>query len=142
MMSFKGNMKAKEVENLCNVFASELLLPSSVFLSRIGVKRHDISLVELSDIKKQYGISIDTIMDSMRRHNVITGRCYEGYLKKKRSFPDFNAVVEQSMAIPKTTGRFARMVYRALADEIISFSKAAALLNTSIETVKHQLILI
>ena len=113
-----------------------------MFLSRIGVKRHDISLVELSDIKKQYGISIDTIMDSMRRHNVITGRCYEGYLKKKRSFPDFNAVVEQSMAIPKTTGRFARMVYRALADEIISFSKAAALLNTSIETVKHQLILI
>ena len=142
MMSFKVNMKAKEVENLCNVFASELLLPSSVFLSRIGVKRHDISLVELSDIKKQYGISIDTIMDSMRRHNVITGRCYEGYLKKKRSFPDFKAVVEKSMAIPETTGRFVRMVYRALADEIISFSKAAALLNTSVETVKRQLQLV
>lgn len=142
LMRFKGDIKAKEVENLCNIFASELLLPSSVLLSRIGIKRHDISLAELSDLQKQYGISIDAIMDAMRRLDVITDRRYDGYLKKKRSFPDFRAVVEQSMAIPETTGRFVRMVYRALADEIISFSKAAALLNTSVETVKRQLQLV
>ena len=141
-MRFKGDMKAKEVEVLCNVFASELLLPSSVLLSRIGIKRHDISLAELSDLQKQYGISIDAIMDAMRSLDVITDRRYDGYLKKKRSFPDFRAVVEQSMAIPETTGRFVRMVYRALADEIISFSKAATLLNTSVETVKRQLQLV
>lgn len=142
LMRFKGDMKAKEVENLCNIFASELLLPSSVLLSRIGIKRHDISLAELSDLQKQYGISIDAIMEAMRRLEVITDRRYDGYLKKKRSFQDFRAVVEQSMAIPETTGRFVRMVYRALADEIISFSKAAALLNTSVETVKRQLQLV
>lgn len=142
LMRFKDDMKAKEVENLCNVFASELLLPSSVLLSRIGIRRHDISLAELSDIQKQYGISIDAIMEAMLLLDVITDRRYDGYLKKKRSFPDFRAVVEQSMAIPETTGRFIRMVYRALADEIISFSKAAALLNTSVDSVKKQLILI
>lgn len=142
LMRFKGDMKAKEIENLCNTFASELLLPSSVLLSRIGIKRHDISLAELSDLQKQYGISIDAIMEAMRRLDVITDRRYDGYLKKKRSFQDFRAVVEQSMAIPETTGRFVRMVYRALADEIISFSKAAALLNTSVETVKRQLQLV
>lgn len=142
LMKFQSNIKAKELENLCNIFASELLLPSSVLLSRIGIKRHDISLAELSDIQKQYGISIDAVMEAMRRLDVITDRRYEGYLKKKRGFPDFRAVVEQSMAIPETTGRFVRMVYRALADEIISFSKAAALLNTSVETVKRQLQLV
>lgn len=142
LMKFKSNMKAKEIENLCNVFASELLLPSTVLLSRIGIRRHDISLAELSDIQKQFGIFIDAIMDAMRRLDVITDRRYDGYLKKKRIFPDFNAVVEQSMAIPETTGRFVRMVYRALADEVISFSKAAALLNTSVETIKKQFILI
>lgn len=142
LMSFKSDMQAKEVENLYNVLASELLLPSSVLLSRIGIKRHDISLQELSDIQKQYGISIDAIMEAMRRLDIITDRRYDGYLRKKRTFPDFNAVVEQSMAIPETTGRFVRMVYRALTDEIISFSKAAALLNTSVETVKHQLQLV
>lgn len=138
LMKFKSELQPKEIENLCNIFASELLLPSSVLLSRIGIKRHDISLAELSDIKKQYGISIDSIMEAMRRLDVITGRRYEGYLKKKRSFPDFKAIAEQSMAIPETTGRFVRMVYRALADEIISFSKAAALLNTTVESVKRQ----
>lgn len=142
LMSFGSEIPAKEIEAACNVFASELLLPSSVLLSRIGVKRHDISLAELSDIQKQYGISIDAIMEAMRRLEVITNRRFEGYLKKKRSFPDFNAIVEQSMAIPETTGRFVRMVYRALADEIISFSKAAALLNTSVEAVKRQLQLV
>lgn len=142
LMRFGSEMQAKEIESACNAFASELLLPSSVLISRIGVKRHDISLAELSDIQKQYGISIDAIMDAMRRLDVITNRRFEGYLKKKRSFPDFNAIVEQSMAIPETTGRFVRMVYRALADEIISFSKAAALLNTSVEAVKRQLQLV
>lgn len=142
LMRFKSDIKAKEVENLCNIFASELLLPSSVLLSRIGIKRHYISLAELSDLQKQYGISIDAIMDAMRRLDVITDRRYDGYMKKKRSFPDFRDVVEQPMAMPKTTGRFVRMVYRALADEIISFSKAAALLNTSVETVKRQLQLV
>ena len=142
LMKFQSDLKAKEVENLCNIFASEVLLPSSIILSRIGLKRHDISLAELSDIQKQYGISIDAIMESMLRLDIITERRYYGYLKKKRSFPDFKAIVEQSMAIPETTGRFVRMVYRALADEIISFSKAAALLNTSVETVKRQLQLI
>lgn len=142
LMKFNSDMKSKEIENLCNVFASELLLPSSVLLSRIGIKRHDISLAELSDIQKQYGISIDAIMESMHRLDIITDRRYDGYMKKKRSFPDFKAVVEQSMSIPETTGRFVRMVYRALADEIISFSKAAALLNTSVETVKRQLQLV
>jgi len=76
-------------------------------------------------------------------HNgVITGRRYEGYLKKKKIFPDFSSLVERSLAIPETSGRFVRMVYRALADEIISFSKAAALLNTSVDNVKAQLQLV
>lgn len=142
LMRFGSEMKAKEIEAACYTFASELLLPSSVLISRIGINRHDILLAELSDIQKQYGISIDAIMKAMRRLDVITNRRFEGYLKKKRNFPDFNAIVEQSMAIPETTGRFVRMVYCALADEIISFSKAAALLNTSVESVKKQFILI
>ena len=142
LMKFPPEIKAKDAENLCNIFASELLLPSSVLLSRIGCKRHDISLAELADLQKQYGISIDAVMESMRRLGVITGRRYDGYLKKKHSFPDFRAIVEQSMTMPETSGRFVRMVYRALADEIISFSKAAVLLNTSVESVKRQLQLV
>ena len=138
VMRFGSDVPVKDIEDACNVFAGELLLPSSVVLSRMGNRRHDISLAELSDIQKQFGISVDSIMDTLSRLNIITVRRHEGYLRKKRSFPDFKSVVERSNAVPETSGRFARMVYRALADEVISFSKAAALLNTSVEAVKKQ----
>ncbi len=127
---------------LCNVFASEMLVPSSVLKGRLGNTRHDISLAELCDIQKQYGASIDTIMLSLKELGVITGRRYEGYLKKKKLFPDFNAIVEKSLFISETSGRFVRMVYRAVADEIISLSKAASLLNTSVDRVRSQLQLV
>ena len=142
LMKFDDKLPLRELENLCNIFASEFLLPSSVLLTRLGNKRHDISLAELSDIQKQFGISIDSIMAVLRRLDVITDRRYNGYLKKKRCFPDFKSIVERSLAIPETSGRFVRMVYRALADEVISFSKAAALLNKSVESVKRQLQLV
>lgn len=142
LMRFDRDVTAKQAEMLCNVFSGELLLPASVLLARLGHKRHDISLAELVDIQKQYGISIDAVMASLRRLDVITERRYDGYLKKKHRFPDFKMLVEQTMTIPETSGRFVRMVYRALADEVISFSKAAALLNTSVESVKRQLQLV
>lgn len=132
----------KETERLCNVFASEMLVPSSVLKGRLGNTRHDISLAELSDIQKQYGASIDIIMQSLKDLGVITGRRYEGYLKKKKIFPDFNAIVGKSLFISETSGRFVRMVYRAVADEIISLSKAASLLNTSVDRVRSQLQLV
>ena len=142
VMKFDDNVSAKEIENLCNIFASELLLPSSVLIARLGKNRHDISLAELTDIQKHFGISIDSIMASLNRNGVITGRRYEGYQKKKKSYPDFRALVEKSVSIPETSGRFVRMVYRALADEIISLGKAAALLNTSVDNVKNHLQLV
>lgn len=142
VMEFDDKVSAREIENLCNIFASELLLPSSVLIARLGKNRHDISLAELTDIQKQFGISIDSIMASLYRNGVISGRRYEGFQKKKKSYPDFCALVEKSISIPETPGRFVRMVYRALADEIISLSKAAALLNTSVENVKKHLQLV
>lgn len=142
LMKFNDDISYKEAEDFCNIFASELLLPSFVIVSRLGSKRHDISLAELADIQRQYGISVDAIMSALRRLDVITARRFDGYLKKKRNFPDFRATVERTISRPETTRRFVRMVYRALADEVITFSKAASLLNTSVETVKSQLQLV
>lgn len=142
VMRFGDNVSAKEIEKLCNIFAGELLLPSSVLIARVGKIRHDISLAELTDIQKQFGISIDTIMASLKRNEVISGRRYCGYIEKKKSYPVFRNLVEKSTSLPETTRRFVRMVYRALADEIISLSKAAALLNTSVDAVRSHLQLV
>ncbi|MDE6337199.1 MAG: ImmA/IrrE family metallo-endopeptidase [Muribaculaceae bacterium] len=142
LLDFDETIGVKTVEAVCNAFALELLLPSSVLTARVGTKRHDISLAELKDLQMQYGVSLDRIMIALRNMGIITDRRYVTYLKKKKNFPAFNDSVEKSLSLPESSRRFVRMVYRAIADDIISFSKAAALLNTSIETVKAQFQLI
>lgn len=138
----KTDASPKKMEEMCNIFAAEFMLPSSVLIARVGSKRHDISLTELSDIQKQFGISIDEIMRALRRLDVISARRYNGYMEKKKIFPDFKAMAEKSLSVQENSGRFMRMVFHALADETISFAKAAALLNTSIDAVKKQLQLV
>lgn len=142
VLSVSADLSKRQVEVLCNVFASELLLPSSVLVSRMGSTRHDISLAELTDIQKQFGISIDCIMASLRRNGVISSRRYDGYMIKKESYPGFKALVEQSLQESETSGRFVRLVYRALADGLISTGKAAALMNTTSDNVKSRLQLV
>lgn len=142
LLDIPSDVPAKMVEAICNAFASEVLLPSSVLIAKLGIVRHDISLSELTDIQKQFGISVDDIMLSLREHGVITDRRYSGYKKKKNAMPDFRALVEKSRVELEYSGRLARMVYRALADEAITFSKAAALLNTSVDRIKSNLQLV
>ena len=142
LLNTPADMPAKTVENICNIFASEMLLPSNVLTTKLGSNRHDISLSELTDIQRQFGISVDDIMLSLREQGVITDRRYAGFQKKKSTMPDFRALVEKSRMELERSGRFVRMVYRALADEVITFSKAAVLLNTSVDNIKSNLQLV
>ncbi len=142
LLDIPADMPAKEVENICNAFASEFLLPVEVLKAKVGRCRHDISLAELTDIQRQFGISIDDIMAALYAGGVISANRYSGYQAKKNRLPDFKALAEKSRAVAERSGRFARMVYRALADEAITFSKAAVLLNTSVESVKSHLQLV
>lgn len=132
----------KETEYICNAFASELLLPEEILIAKIGERRHDISLSELIDIQRQFGISIDAIMYSLCLHGVISEQRYKTYNIKKNTMSEFKEEVIRSRVSDERSGRFFRMVYRALADEIISISKAAALLNTSVDRIQSQLQLV
>ncbi len=55
---------------------------------------------------------------------------------------DVRALVEKSRVELEKSGRFARMVYRALTDEMISYSKAAVLLNTTVDNIRTNLQLV
>ncbi len=142
LIDIPAGISPREVEVLCNAFANEMLLPAVVLKSKVGNTRHDISLSELTDIQRQFGISVDDIMASLHELGVISDNRYNGFLKKKNSMADFRALVEKSRVDPEKSGRFARMVYRALADGIITSSKAAVLLNTSVDNIKSNLQLV
>lgn len=126
-------------EKMCNIFANEVLIPSDKFKSLLGASRHDISLVELQAIQREYGISVDALMAKAAQLNIITNNRYTSYYKKKNALPAFKEAVEASHYPMEHTNRFERLVYRALASEVISTSKAAALLDISVNEVRNNL---
>lgn len=126
-------------ERMCDAFANEVLIPTDKFKSLIGESRHDISLVELQSIQREYGISVDALMVKAKQLNIITDKRYVSFHKKKNALPTFKASVEESLYKNEDTCRFNRLVYRALASEVISFSKAASLLDMSVAQVRDSL---
>lgn len=142
IMNFPDSMDGKEVESICNAFANEMLLPHSELIDRIGTARHDISMAELTDIQKLFGISIDAIMYRLHQQGVISANRFKTFNIKKNTDKGFKDSVQKSRIPQEHSGRFARMVYRALADEAISISKAASLLNTSVDKVQAHLQLV
>ena len=95
--------------------------------------------MELQAIQCEYGISVDALMKKASQLNIITERRYTSYHKKKNALPEFKKKVESSLYPMEYTCRFERLVYRALASEVISISKAAAFLDKSVNEVREKL---
>ena len=75
LLRFDNNLDSKKREYLCNLFANEMLISRDVFIRLIGHSRKNISLLELRDIQKQFGISIDALMYKANYLNIITDDC-------------------------------------------------------------------
>lgn len=130
-----------ETEKLCHLFASEMLLPQNVFLKIFGQSRKDIFIQELSRIQEIFGISIDAMMHKANDFGIISDHRYQFFWMRKNKDPKYKQLVEKSLFEPHSTDRLERLTYQALANELISYSKAAGLLKISINTLKQQLVL-
>lgn len=142
LLTFDESVSERQIESLCNLFASEMLISKDIFMQKIGENRADISLQELKAIQEQFGISIDALMYKARHLNIITENRYNIFHKKKNSVPGFKAAVEENRTKAESSTRFGRLVFRALASDIISFSKASSLLGISVDEVRNQLALV
>lgn len=141
--SFKEGLSGHEKEKLCDVFASELLLPSEVIECEFGSKSK-VSVKELEKIQKKYGISIDAIIYSLKRIGILSENRQRSYWIRKNAEPKFKAFVEKSRYVEPTSAKdyndecYEGLVYSAIAQELISTSRAAQLLNTSITDVESK----
>lgn len=125
-------------EVVCNKFASEFLLPKNTVIEEFGVKREHISLSELISIQGKYGISIKAIMYKLKDAGILSDYQHANFYKKIRQKPTLEKEIDKSrFKTPECSNRFERLVYRALAQENISISKASSLLNEKIEVVKE-----
>lgn len=133
----------KTEEKLIAAFAGAFLLPAQSFTEVFGRNRHRLTVAELIEIKAQFGASILAIVRRALSLSLITEATYKnfcvmasrwGWRSQERGEPGddrYNGC--------ESDGRFRRMVRRAVAEELISVSKGAALLGEPVGTMRREL---
>lgn len=135
-----GEITEKQKETLCHQFAGAMLLPEETIKAELGEHRNKLSTLELANIKKQYGISMQAIVMRAKDCGIIN----EHYTKQFFFiFKQMNWRVDEpyDYAGIEESNRFEQLLFRALIEEQISMSKAASLNNQSLAEFKkeHQL---
>ncbi|RYZ64430.1 MAG: ImmA/IrrE family metallo-endopeptidase, partial [Proteobacteria bacterium] len=128
---FPAGLSHKEKENCCHRFAGAFLVPRVAFERAFGVNRVKIALAELCAIKAEWGISVAATMARANNLKLLTAGRYKTYciVAAKNGWrtkdPGKWIGAEESC-------RFKPLVLRALAQELITPSKAAGLLGISL----------
>jgi Zn-dependent peptidase ImmA (M78 family) len=139
LLSFDERVTHKEMETLCHQFAGAMLLPESILKEELGSFRHRLSINELGNIKKQYGISMQAIVLRANVCGVVNDNfTRQFFVMMKQNGWRIDEPVDYEGH--EESGRFDQLVYRALSEELISISKAAALKNMRLAEFKKQLI--
>lgn len=128
----------KATEKLCHYFAAAFLIPAARMKEELGEKRTRITATELVSIKEYWGISIQAIMRRANDLGIITGSHYKRFCiwiskNKLRNEDGLGKYQGQEKAL-----RFEQLVAHAHAEELITISKAAELLDVSMDEIRHQ----
>ena len=128
----------KEQERWCNRFAGAMLLPQDVCRKVLGNKRHHILLNELILLKEQFGISPQAAMFRAIHAGIVSafyGKSFWQDLSrkglKKKEIGEFKSSEKAT--------RFHQLLLRAVSEEIITYSKAAALNNQKLAEFRQEL---
>lgn len=135
---FSSELTQRQKERLCDAFASEMLLPT-VILQHYFSPGEKISLSELRQLQLVYGISIDAIMYKLKEIGIISESRYKYFLIRKHKSESLTKYVENSCYTENLSSKFESMVYAAVAKELISTSKAASLLHTTVNSIRKHL---
>lgn len=141
VMNIPDDVEDKMREELCNVFANEMLIPSQTFISIFGAKRQMISSWELKDVQKEFGISVRALMKKAEQLGVVTKNRYTWFCITlgKPENEIFRQQIDATAIPTQHSSRYERLVYRALASEAITTSKAAEMLDISVSELRHNL---
>ena len=131
----------KLAEKYCHRFAGAMLFPQEAIEKEIGNKRSKISIQELGFLKEQYGLSIQAMIHRLSDLDIIS----EPYKKYWLQYINqMGWTVEEPFEFEgkETSSRFEQLIYRALAEDIISISKAASLKNMKLAEFRSKSLMI
>ena len=126
-----------DAEGACHRFAGALLAPRAVLLKEVGATRQAISPRELFQLKQLFGVSAQAIAYRCKDLDIINRRVLSSIFKL------FNAKkwrTNEPLPLPsERPSRFERLCIRALAEDVISESKASELLQKTVREVVESL---
>lgn len=133
VMRLPEGLEAKITEGFCHRFASAFLFPQVHFLEVFGESRVNISVQELGGIKKEWGISFAATMRRALDLGCITPGRYKSYcfFASKSGWRTTEPTQHGAWQGDEQSDRFKQLVLRALAEKLITTSKACGLLELS-----------
>lgn len=127
----------KQIESYCHYFAGAMLFPKDVMVKELGEQRSKLSINELGALKEEYGISMQAIVYRAKDLGIISNSTYRQFFQMfsqlgyRKSEPiEYNG--------KEFSHRFKQLLFRALAEEIISMSKAADLNNQKLAVFRKE----
>ncbi len=130
VMRMNESLEQKQKETLCNYFAGEMLLSSEVLYRQFSRRIYKLYLNDIARMQTQFGISIEAIMHKLKDEHILEDVLYTNFCKKKNMSAELKKWAQTSTYLGEETSyRFSRMVYRALANNLISEEKANEILG-------------
>ncbi|MCK4790582.1 MAG: ImmA/IrrE family metallo-endopeptidase [Desulfobacteraceae bacterium] len=118
-------------EQAANRFGAALLVPKSTAISQLGKKRKRLSLQELYLLKHKYGLSMQAWIRRAGELGIISNSHQKTLLKefKDNGWREIEPGDQYQQEKPH---RMERLVYKALAEDLVSESKASDLLGKEV----------
>jgi Zn-dependent peptidase ImmA (M78 family)/DNA-binding XRE family transcriptional regulator len=120
-------------EKAANRFAGAFLMPAEVLWAEVGKQREALSIGELVELKRVFGVSLQMLVHRCRDLRIINeslyGELFRQFKEKGWRDPPYQEPAPVEVESPR---RFRRLCLRAVGQKVISESRAAELLNRSV----------
>lgn len=138
VLLFPQDMPENERERLCHAFSGAVLLPAEQALEAMNEQRFHFYLPELILLKEYWGISIAAMFARAKNLGIISEYVYaklnQGYRSRHYHLNEPGRFYGE-----EKTHRFDQLLYKALAEEIITINQAASLRNVTVGELRHNL---
>lgn len=129
-------------EKAANRFAGAFLMPADALWGEIGKHRTAISMGELFELKKKFGASVQAIAYRCRELGIfkepLFKELFDQFEKQGWRNPPF-AEPDSLPSEKEMPKRMERLCFRALAENVISESKAAEILGVSVRALNKKM---
>jgi len=119
VLKFKGDLGEEKASHR---FATAFLLPAESARFELGHSRSNIDLKELELLKHKYGLSMQALIYRAKDLGIISDSFAKNYFKRFRQKQWYRNEPGEPYK-PEKPQRMERLIYRALAEDIISRSK-------------------